>query len=48
MKGKNRLLKFVVYLMADKENFKTRIWFSLQDKPLLFRMSRWFYRRVLK
>ena len=48
MKGKNRLLKFAVYLMADKENFKTRIWFSLQDKPLLFRMSRWFYRRVLK
>ena len=48
MRGKNRLLKFIVYLSTDKENFKTNIWFRLQGKPYAFKICRKIYRMFFK
>lgn len=48
MRGKSRFLKFVVYLAADKENFKTRLWFELQNRPVIFKICRKVYRVFLK
>ena len=48
LSSKNRLLKFLVYLLIDKEALRTKLWFSLQDKPIAFRISRYIYRRFFR
>lgn len=40
----NSLIKFFVYLFADRETLRTKLWFKLQNKTLLFRICRKVYR----
>lgn len=45
---RNKLIKFLVYFIADQENLRVKMWHKLQGKPRLFRITRAIYRRFFK
>lgn len=48
LRGRNRLLKFMIYLFADRENLRVKLWYRLQGNPVAFKICRGIYRKFLQ
>ena len=48
LQKKKKFTKLLVYLVADREALRTRLWFELQGKPIRFKLCKKIYHFIFR